>query len=180
MAVLFAGDGFIYSSLNEDMQGDDYMAISDRMRWLPKWVIEKYDKSMKLYAVEEIKGNLLLNEGITEALKLIIGDGATAFNNANTYIGVGNGTTAESATQTGLSGANKKYVKVDSTYPQVSGQKVVFRATFGPNDANYDWREYTVANGNSDSAKNLNRKVENHGTKAQGDTWVVQLEITLS
>ncbi len=156
------------------------MSVKDRITWLPKWIIKKYDKHMNLYDTKEFDGNLLLNEGITEALNLIIGGSATPFNNANTYIGVGNGTTAASASQTGLSGASKKYVKMDATYPQVSGQKAIFRATFGPNDANYDWREYTGANGNSDSAKNLNRKVENHGTKAQGDTWVVQLEITLS
>ena len=66
--------------------------ICDFAKWQPKWTIEKYDKNMKLYETEEI-GNLLLNEGIGELLKLLIGGTATAFNNANSFIGV-DGTTA--------------------------------------------------------------------------------------
>lgn len=156
------------------------IGVNETAKWRPKWKIEKYDGDMNLYAVEEFEGNLLLNEGITELLKLLIGTTATAFNNTNAYIGVGNGTTAAAAGQTGLVGTNKAYKPMDATFPQVSGQTVTFRATFGPDDGNYDWREFTVANGNSDSAKNLNRAVENHGSKAQGDTWIVQLEVTIS
>jgi len=37
-----------------------------------------------------------------------------------------------------------------------------------------------VANGSSDAAVNLNRKVQNLGTKASGTTWIAQLTITLS
>lgn len=156
------------------------IGVCEHAKWQPKWKIEKYDGNMSLYAVEEFEGNLLLNEGITELLKLLIADTATAFSNANAYIGVGNGTTAAAAGQTGLVGTNKAYKPMDATFPQVSGQTVTFRAAFGPNDGNYDWREFTVANGNGDSAKNLNRAVENHGSKAQGDTWIVQLEVTIS
>jgi len=45
--------------------------IKDNIKWQPKWTIEKYDKDMKLYETEEIDGNLLLNEGITEQLLIM-------------------------------------------------------------------------------------------------------------
>jgi hypothetical protein len=170
--------------------GIDNVAISaavdvhEHAKWKPHWKIEKYHGEAlpeNLYTVEEFDGNLLLNEGITELLKLLIGDVATAFNNANAYIGIGDNTTAAVATQTGLqAAANKAYMPMDSNYPQVIGQTVIFRATFGPDDGNYSWQEFSIANGNSDSAVNLNRKAENHGTKASPDTWVVQCSVTIS
>jgi len=157
------------------------IVIVDRAKWRSKWFIQKYDKNMRLYDSEKIDGNLLLNEGIAELLTLLIGGGATAFNNANAHIGIGDGTTAASAAQTGLVGANKKYKPMDATFPKVENQKVIFRSTFGPDDANHAWREFTVANGSSDSAKNLNRRVEaGQRSKANPDTWVIQLEITIS
>ena len=157
------------------------LGISESAKWKPKWIIEKYDKNMKLYETEEIEGNLLLNEGITSLLTLLIGGSETPFNNANAYVGVGDGTTAASATQTGLLGTNISYAPMDATYPQVSGNVVTFRATFGPDKGNNAWREVTVANGVSDSAKNLNRKVESAlRAKNSPDTWIIQLQITIS
>lgn len=157
------------------------MGISEHAKWQPKWTIEKYDKNMKLYDTEEIDGNLLLNEGITSLLTLLIGGSETSFNNANAHIGIGDGATASVATQTGLLGTNKSYSPMDATYPQVSGNIVTFRSTFGPDKGNHAWREFTVANGISDSAKNLNRKVESAlRSKASPDTWVIQLQVTIS
>jgi hypothetical protein len=157
------------------------IGVVEHAKWQPKWRIEKYDKNMKLYAVEEFDGNLLLNEGITELLKLLIGTTATPYNNANARIGVGDSTIAAAATQTGLQAAtNKTWKGMDSTYPQVSNQTVVFRATFGAGDANYAWKEFTIVNAANDTGKNLNRKVEDHGVKASGDTWVIQVSITIS
>jgi len=157
------------------------LSITEHAKWQPKWIIEKYDKDMKLYETEEIDGNLLLNEGITELLNLLIGGTATAFNNANAYIGIGDGTTAAVTTQTGLLGANKTYVGMDSTYPQASGNVVTFSSTFGPTIGNHAWREFTVCNSNSDTGKNLNRKVESAlRSKVNPDTWVVRLTITIS
>lgn len=157
------------------------IGVTEHARWQPHWKIEKYDGNKNLYAVEEFDSNCILNEGITELLNLLIGATATAFDNANSYIGVGDSTTAASASQTGLQAAtNKAYMPMDSAYPQVSGQTVTFRATFGSSDGNYSWQEFSITNGNSDSATNLNRKVENHGTKASPDTWVIQCSVTIS
>jgi hypothetical protein len=128
-----------------------------------------------------IPGNILLNEGINLVWTLICGGSGTPFNNANAYIGVGDGTTAESATQTGLQGTNKAYKVMDAGYPTFgTGQQARWQSTFTGTEANFSWQEITVANGSSDTATNLNRKVQNLGTKASGTTWIAQLTITLS
>ncbi len=154
------------------------MTISGK--WQPRWKIEKYNSLGELYAVEEFAGNKLLAEGVNEMWKLIAGSGGTPFNNSNSYIGVGDGATPASAEQTGLQGASKFYKAVDDTYPQINGATITFRATFGAGEAAFAWQEFTIANGNSDAAVNICRKVENHGTKASDDTWVLSLSIALS
>lgn len=160
------------------------IGVVEYAKWKPRWRIEKYHgeaKSENLYAIEEFDGNMLLNEGITELLNLLIGGTATAFNNANTRIGVGDSSTAAAATQTGLQAStNKAYSPMDATYPQVSGQTVTFRATFGSGVAAFAWNEFTIVNSADDTGKNLCRKVEAHGSKASADTWVVQVQITIS
>lgn len=160
--------------------------VKDRINWEATWRIEKYenDKALqegKPYEVKEIPGNLLLNEGVTEMLNLLIGSTATAFNNANARIGVGDSSTAAVATQTGLQGTNKLYKAMDAGYPQISNQTVTWRATFGANEAAFTWNEFTVANGADDTAKNLNRKVDTTiGTKGSSPTWVISLAVTIS
>jgi hypothetical protein len=128
-----------------------------------------------------VEGNVFLNEGITFIWQAVTGvAGLTYFNATNSYIGVGDGSVAADPSQTGLQGTNKYYKGMDSGYPQVSGTKVIFRSTFGTAEANFTWAEWTVANGNSDTAVNLNRKVESLGTKTSGATWVLQVELSIS
>jgi hypothetical protein len=119
----------------------------------------------------------------------VAGTGATLFNNANAYMGVGDDATAADAAQTGLLGAanagtHKLYVAMDGSYPTYgTAQKATWRSTFASADANFHWQEITVCNTNSNTGKNLNRKVQDMGTKpseAPGSTWVATLEITLS
>lgn len=156
------------------------MGMTVTGKWQPRWKIEKYNAHGELYAVEEFAGNMLLNEGITQMWKLIAGLSSAHFDSVNAYIGVGDGSTPALANQTGLQGANKFYKAVDPTYPQVMNQTITYRATFGAGQAAFSWQEFTIANGNSDSAINICRKVENHSTKPSSDTWVVSLSITLS
>jgi hypothetical protein len=162
------------------------MSLVEKGKLKSKWQIKKYKndedfKADKPYEILEFDGNLLLNEGINTIWTLVCGGSATAFNNANSYIGVGDSTTAASATQTGLQGTNKAYKGMDTGYPTYgSNQQAVWRATFGSTEGNFAWNEITVANGNSDTAMNLNRKVQSMGTKASGSTWQVTLTITLS
>lgn len=127
------------------------------------------------------KGNVMLNEGINELWTLVCSSSGTKFDNANAYLGVGDGTAAEDATQTGLQGTNKAYQGMDATYPAYgTNQKATWRATFDGSTANFGWQEFTVANGSDDTAKNLNRKVSDQGSKTSGQTWQLTLEIQLS
>lgn len=151
-----------------------------------KWIIRKYLNDGEChkgnpFKIVEIDGNMLLNEGITALQNLLIGAAETAFNNANSYLGVGDSSSAEAASQTGLQAStNKLYKAMEATYPLISSQTTTWRAVFGSSEANFAWNEFTVASGNSDAADNLNRKVSAQGTKASGQTWTLDLQIIWS
>jgi hypothetical protein len=103
---------------------------------------------------------------------------STPFNNANSYIGVGDSTTAYAAGQTDLQAATNKLRKaMDATYPQTSTNVVTFRSTFATTDANWAWQEWGVFNASS-AGTMLNRKVESLGTKTSAQTW--QFTVTLT
>lgn len=158
----------------------------DKVFYRTDWTITRYADALaalrdRPYDRSEIHGNLLLNEGIAAFLNLLIGAAATAFSNANAYLGVGDSSTAASAGQTGLQAStNKTYKAMMATYPIISSQTVTFRSQFATSEANYAWNEFTVASGNSDAATNLNRVVSAQGTKASGQTWTVDCAITFS
>jgi len=162
------------------------MKTVDKVVARKKWVIRKYAndeayEKREAFETVEFHENLLLNEGITALQNLLTGAAETNFGNANAYLGVGDSNTAESATQTGLQAVtNKLYKAMEATYPQISGQTTTWRSVFGSAEANWDWNEFTVANGNSDAADNLNRKVSAQGTKASGQTWTLDFQITWS
>jgi len=171
--------------------------IAEQLSYRTHWTIRRYADDaafaagmasavvdadgVELPAVAEIEGNLLLNEGIQLLLDLLIGAGGTAYNNANSYIGVGDSSTAESASQTALQAAsNKTYKAMEATYPSRASQTVTWRSVFGSSDANYAWNEFTIVNASTDTGTNLNRKVSSQGTKASGQTWTVDVSITIS
>jgi hypothetical protein len=136
----------------------------------------------------ESKNNVLLNAGITRMLNLLIGSGATAFNAANSRIGVGDNSTAlaESATNTTLGGtlSTGQYYKLSTSAPSVTNQTVTFVAAFGSGVANFAWQEWCIDNGTADgttsTAPLLNRKVVSMGTKASGSTWTLTVNITIA
>jgi hypothetical protein len=132
------------------------------------------------YETREFVRNALLNEGINNIWTLVCGGSATAYNNANARIGVGDSSTAAGASQTDLQAStNKLYKAMDTGYPVYgTDQKVSFKASFSESEANFAWNEWTVDNGSS-AAKNLNRKVESLGTKASG-TWALTVELSLA
>jgi len=131
-----------------------------------------------LVGIQRVEGNIFLQEGINFIWRAVTGQTGLTYFGSNSCIGVGDGTDTEDPSQTGLTGTNKTYKQVDSGYPTLSGTQVTFRATFGPNEGVHAWQEWTVANGCSDNAINLNRKVANLGVKSADATWV--LEVTLS
>jgi hypothetical protein len=162
------------------------MDLREKLNWKPKYTITRYAsdedfRAGKPYEVSEFEGNLLLNEGIQTMWDLIIASGTpAAYSNANARIGVGDSSAAEAATQTGLQAStNKTYKAMESGYPSRTNQTVTFRSVFGADDANYAWAEFTIDNGSTPD-KNLNRKVSDQGTKASGQTWTVDIAVTLS
>ncbi len=141
----------------------------------------KFHELFKPYEVIEGEGNCLLNSGIDEMWDLLTGavsGNDHIYDNSHAQIGVGDSTTTADASQTDLQAAtNKTYKGMESGYPTSTSQKATFKASFGNDDANYTWDEWVVKQ--STSAKCLNRKVENLGTKSSG-TWTLEVDITLS
>tara|TARA_B100000470_G_scaffold221712_1_gene212876 strand:- start:6972 stop:7469 length:498 start_codon:yes stop_codon:yes gene_type:complete len=160
---------------------------TDSKTWDVLATVEKWHKAADRKAglppdeVVEEKDNILLNAGITVLLNLLCGISSTAYSTGNAYIGVGDSTTAAAAGQTALqASSNKDYQGMESGYPSVSGQTVTFRSIWASSEGNFAWNEWTVANGSSDSATNLNRKVAALGTKAGGSEWTLTVAITVS
>ena len=137
---------------------------------------------------EVVKGNVALREGLYLLTGIISGLDTTSakWDAANARLGVGDSTATEDASQTGLQGTNKAFKGMDSGYPQraasesAAEQYVEWRSTFGGDEANFAWNEFTVVNAANDTGKNLNRKVVSKGTKASGETWTLSLKITFS
>ena len=159
--------------------------LNDGFSYRTQWVVRRYADDASYAAgvtfdESVIDGNMLLNEGIGALLLLLTGGAETAFNNANARIGCGDSSVAEAATHTDLQAStNKTYRAMAATYPQISGQSVTFRAVFASGDANYSWQEFVVDNG-ATALKTLNRKISNQGTKISGQTWTIDVTITLS
>jgi hypothetical protein len=168
------------------------MEKHETARWLCRFRLSKYrediapyrgregefHRDFEPYEVISGEGNCLLNTGIDEMWDLITGDSANHFNNASAQIGVGDSDTAASPSQTDLQAeSNKAYKGMDSGYPTSTSQKATYRASFGADDANFDWNEWVVKQSTSEVC--LNRKVDSLGTKT-GGTWTLQVDITLS
>jgi len=164
------------------------LAMREAVRWNPKWTIRKYADheaflAGKCHEQIVIDKNCLLDEGINLMWSLICGGAGTAFDEASSYIGVGDADTpAADPAQVGLSAlTNKLYKGMDADYPTFGDDQIAtWRATFLAAEANFAWNEITVANGDSDSDVNLNRLVQSVGTKASPGVWTVSLEITLA
>lgn len=164
------------------------LGLSDHSAWGVKWTIEKRNNADEVpfetivYELSEeenmaFAGNIILNSGANEMLKLVFGLGGTAFNKVNSKMVVGDNSTAEDASQSGIVAiSNRAEVSLDSGYPSVSpgSRTAVLRATFGDEVANFAWKEISLTNGSI----SLNRKQKNMGEKV-GGVWTVQLEISI-
>ena len=167
--------------------------MNDNLSKKVEWKITKFrDKQNwlenKFYEVLIFDGNLCLNCGINLLWKIFAGDKPESdnyFNNANSYLGVGNSDDGAVVTQTELQGEMTKFKVMDVGYPtKGTDQKIVFKSTFDTDDANFDWEEFGVANFDTNVSGQtgtlFNRKVESKGTKNEGEVWELQLTITLS
>lgn len=124
---------------------------------------------------------------LTNAYRDFVGNLTTAsaapavFNNANSYIGVGDGVTVFANTQTDLTAATNKMRKaMDATYPSNTTPSImVFRSTFATTDANWAWQEWGVFNAAA-AGTMMSRKVESLGTKTSAQSWQFTVTLTLA
>ncbi len=107
---------------------------------------------------------------------------ATPFNNANSYLGVGDSTTAFAASQTDLIASTNRLRKaMDATYPSGASNVITFRSTFATGDANFAWNEWGVFNNSTfGSGTMLSRKQEALGTKLSSQTWQLTAVLTFT
>lgn len=198
------------SKLNDNAVVGASIGAHDPIKWIAKWELHKFEdpdgeigKALKAgaplssfealaHSIEKHEGNLLMYGGVSCLWQCLIGNGTgtaaqtlTFFNNGNAYIGVGDSSTAEAATQTDLQAStNKLRVGMDATYPQhtdatTSGAATItFRSSFTSGQANYAWAEWGVFNGSS-GGRMLNRKVQANGTKSTG-TWTLTVTLTIA
>jgi len=182
--------------VTDDARVEASVSTHEPIRWRCNWKIEKYhgdNLDTAPFETVEREGNLLLYGGASCLWECLVGNGTgtsaqtlTYFNNGNAYIGVGDSSTAEAATQTDLQAATNKLRKaMDATYPShtdgtSSGSATVtFRSTFGTSDANFAWNEWGVFNGSS-GGRMLNRKVSSLGTKTNASSWVFTVTLTIA
>ena len=121
----------------------------------------------------------LLNDGRDHISGALIGESPTPFDEANAHIGVGDSDAAFSAEQSDLVGINTARQGMDSGYPSRDGNELTFRATFGTEDANFDWEEWGIANDPS-AGTMLNRAVESLGTKPDTQSWQFTTTLTVN
>lgn len=173
---------------------------NEQAQWRVNWHVHKYHGDwtgdqidtglIQPYEVVHVPGNLLVNAGVLLLWKAFRGDGSlTYFSNANAAIGVGDSTTAASATQTDLQASTNKLRKaMDSTYPKVgtadslsADNQIQLKSTFGSSDANFAWNEWACFNSTTNGVGTmLNRKQESLGTKSSGSTWTLTATISIS
>ncbi len=127
------------------------------------------------------EGNILVNVGI-QAIWRIIGGITTVpgiYSNALAKVRTGTGSNAAAATDTQATFTAPVDKAMDATYPLLSGQQIQFKGTYGSADANQAWNEFGVINSDGTPVL-LNRYVTSKGTKASGETWTLEVDITIS
>lgn len=124
----------------------------------------------------------LTNAGRDFLLGAATGASTPPFDNANAYIGVGDGAAAFDAAHTDLQAAANKFRKgMDTTYPQTVGNVSTFKSTYGGAEANYAWQEWGVFNDPANGGGvMINRVPEYNGTKLPGQTWIFEVTLTLN
>lgn len=152
--------------------------IEDVMRW-------QAEHGGARWGTLAFSGNLALNEGWdADCWGLIVGAASQqAYNNTNARLGVGDSTTAASASQTDLQAAsNKTYKAMATSFPAAGGaatRRMDFKSSFATGDANYAWEEVTLDN-NEGTPTNMLRKVQSLGTKTSAAAWDLTCQVTIT
>ena len=151
----------------------DRVAVKGHIR------VDKYDGNGVWYDTTEAD-NIFLTVGTNEIWKLVTGQSANTFTNAQATIGIGDSATAATAAQTDLQAAtNKLYKGMAASFPTVPASgSIQFQAVFASADANYVWAEFVVRQATSVIC--IDRGVSAMGTKASGTTWTATVTLTLA
>lgn len=111
-------------------------------------------------------------------LDRLIGASVNALDASNTYIGVGDSSTAFSDAHTDLQAATNKFRKLVSTAPVRSGDVITYAVSYATGEANFAWQE--VGGFSASSAGTMFwRFVQSLGTKVSG-TWSLTVTQTFS
>lgn len=121
----------------------------------------------------------LTNAGRDLIATAVVGGAFTPFDNANAYIGVGDGSGAFAKTQTDLQGTNKFRQSQDAGFPTQATNTLSYRATYSTAEANFTWNEWGVFNA-STAGTMFQRKVESLGTKPNTQTWQFSVDLTIT
>jgi len=158
------------------------MSLKGKLGLAVKYTVTKRKVGAKKpYEVLESDQDKFLVEGMNLMWELICGAGGNAYTNAVARIGVGDSSTAEDETQTGLLGANKLWKGMVATYPLHNvDKKVTFRSVFVNGEAEFAWNEVTIVNAADDSGQNMLRIVSAKGTKPAGEEWTAEIECTFA
>lgn len=139
-------------------------------------VDKAFNEDFRPYDTYKKKGNIWVNTGRDEIMKLATGTGSPqAFNNATADLGVGNTATAPAKTQTALLGTTL-YKAMNGGYPTTpSTQAFDAQATFGDAEAKFSWLEEAFRNGSS-AAVLWNRANTSLGDKTSvTETWILTM-----
>lgn len=130
------------------------------------------------YAVEIDESNHPTFSGLSAMWEAFIGgDPGDPFDNANTYIAVGNDARATDQTMTDLMGTSVRR-PMEVSYPQhtdgtaVESDTINFLALFEDGAAEFSWYEVGIANAASGGLL-LNRRPTNYGVKPAGQVWTM-------
>ena len=142
-------------------------------------VDKAFNKDFKPYDTYEKKGNIWVNTGRNEIMKLAIGATAQAYDNATADLGVGNSATAPGVGDTALIGGSTLYKIMNATYPLTpASEQFDAQATFGDAEAKFDWLEEAFRNGSGDAIL-WNRANTDLGDKTSvTETWILTATLT--
>jgi hypothetical protein len=103
------------------------------------------------------------------------------------YLGVGDGTGLTDVTMTGLQGSNILYKALSPGYPSYDvgtnpkRANLVWAASYGADEANFTWREYSVCTIADNAGINLNRYYAPMSyPKPPGEVWDIVLTIGIT
>ena len=124
------------------------------------------------------------NGAIFAAAQMIGGDGVPTLANGVAYLGVGDSTTAFSASHVDLQGTNKLR-KLCTAVSRGAGTAVLtFVTTFGTTEANWAWEEFGIFNSSNATGTTgtgmFSRKVQSLGTKTSASSWQFTVTGTVS